>query len=151
MLQEVSDDGDSVDDGRDSLFGEDDTLGEEAGLMSSPPGPASALSALYSTRRPHSSMGGLAASLLETLSIGSAGPAGSPSPGRRQRQRTLSTNAAISTEREPIIRAPKRTIYTQGRPPWYDSQGQQVSIGSDWSLLLQYSSLIGHCYCNTLI
>jgi len=124
--QEVSDDGDSVDDGRDSLFGEDDTLGEEAGLMSSPPGPASALSALYSTRRPHSSMGGLAASLLETLSIGSAGPAGSPSPGRRQRQRTLSTNAAISTEREPIIRAPKRTIYTQGRPPWYDSQGQQV-------------------------
>ena len=45
---------------------------------------------------------------------------------RRQRQRTLSTNAAISTEREPIIRAPKRTIYTQGRPPWYDSQGQQV-------------------------
>ena len=43
-----------------------------------------------------------------------------------QRQRTLSTNAAISTEREPIIRAPKRTIYTQGRPPWYDSQGQQV-------------------------
>ena len=68
----------------------------------------------------------------------------SPNPGRRQvsskyfyiyifdnyqsyqRQRTLSTNAAISTEREPIIRAPKRTIYTQGRPPWYDSQGQQV-------------------------
>ena len=31
-----------------------------------------------------------------------------------------------STEREPIIRAPKRTIYTAGRPPWYDSQGQQV-------------------------
>ena len=45
---------------------------------------------------------------------------------RQQRQRTLSTSAAISTEREPIIRAPKRTIYTAGRPPWYDSQGQQV-------------------------
>ena len=114
MLQDVSDDS------NDSLFGEDDTLGEEACLISPapvPPSPALNLSALLGvSRRPHSSLD-------HSLSLGPA----SPIPGaRRQRQRTLSTNAAISTEREPIIRAPKRTIYTQGRPPWYDSQGQQV-------------------------
>ena len=44
----------------------------------------------------------------------------------KKRQRTFSTSAEISTEREPIIRASRRTIYTAGRPPWYDSQGQQV-------------------------
>ena len=122
MSQEVSDDS------NDSLFGEDDTLGEEACLLHSPapatPGPAAlAFSALLGvSRRPHSSLGGPGA-LEHSISLGPA----SPLPGaRRQRQRTLSTNAAISTEREPIIRAPKRTIYTQGRPPWYDSQGQQV-------------------------
>jgi hypothetical protein len=27
---------------------------------------------------------------------------------------------------EPLIRTPNRTIYTAGRPPWYDSQGQQA-------------------------
>jgi len=121
---------DSNDDCADSLFGEDDILGEEACLLTTPPAPATPgtaglnFSALFSNRRPHSSMStGLATSLLDNLAIAPA----SPLPvARRQRQRTLSTNAAISTEREPIIRAPKRTIYTQGRPPWYDSQGQQV-------------------------
>ena len=49
---------------------------------------------------------------------------GSGPPFRRQR--TCSTSASISTEREPIIRTSKRTIYTQGRPPWYDCQGQLV-------------------------
>ena len=56
-------------------------------------------------------------------------PPKSPIPGRvmgKGRQRTFSTSATISTEREPIIRASRRTIYTAGRPPWYDSQGQQV-------------------------
>ena len=58
MLQEVSDDS------NDSLFGEDDTLGEEACLLHSPapatPGPAAlAFSALLGvSRRPHSSLGG---------------------------------------------------------------------------------------------
>ena len=41
-------------------------------------------------------------------------------------QRTVSTSATISTEREPIIRTTRRTIYTAGRPPWYDYQGQLV-------------------------
>lgn len=41
-----------------------------------------------------------------------------------RRQRTSSTSASISTEREPIIRTQKRTIYTQGRPPWYNAYGQ---------------------------
>ena len=51
-------------------------------------------------------------------------PPKSPIPGRvvgKGRQRTFSTSATISTEREPIIRASRRTIYTAGRPPWYDS------------------------------
>merc|ERR1719317_806156 len=53
-------------------------------------------------------------------------PGQSRRPHSNTRKRNFSTNAAISTEREPIIRASKRTIYTAGRPPWYDSQGQQV-------------------------
>ena len=43
---------------------------------------------------------------------------------RRNRKRTLSTSASISTIREPIYRTSKGTFYTAGRPPWYDSQGQ---------------------------
>ena len=31
--------------------------------------------------------------------------------------------SSISTVREPVIRTSKRTIYTAGRPPWYDTQG----------------------------
>ena len=65
---------------------------------------------------------GLAATLgLDELSLPPKGPL-----ARTQRQQTISTSATISTEREPIIRISKRTIYTAGRPPWYDSQGQQV-------------------------
>ncbi len=46
--------------------------------------------------------------------------------GGYRRQRTFSTSAAgtISTERDPILLTSKRTIYTAGRPPWYDEQGQ---------------------------
>lgn len=40
-----------------------------------------------------------------------------------RRQRTIS--ASISTEREHILRSNHRTIYTAGRPPWFDSQGQR--------------------------
>eukprot|EP00092_Neocalanus_flemingeri_P042308 GFUD01046180.1.p1 GENE.GFUD01046180.1~~GFUD01046180.1.p1 ORF type:complete len:609 (-),score=176.64 GFUD01046180.1:45-1871(-) len=113
----------------DSLFGEDDVLGEESCLVATPSTPGVApinFSQLLhpgQSRRPHTSMG-LAASLgLDELAL----PPKSPLPGvRKQRQRTFSTSATISTEREPIIRASKRTIYTAGRPPWYDSQGQQV-------------------------
>ena len=38
--------------------------------------------------------------------------------------RTCSTCASISTERETIIRTSNRTIYTAGRPPWYNQEGQ---------------------------
>jgi len=121
-------DQDSEQDCDDSLFSEDDVL-EEACLVATPSTPGVAplnfshLLHAGQSRRPHSSMG-LAASLgLDELSL----PPKSPlSGGRRQRQRTISTSGAINTEREPIIRASKRTIYTAGRPPWYDSQGQQV-------------------------
>ena len=43
-----------------------------------------------------------------------------------RRKRTCSTSASISTEREPIIRTNRRTIYTAGRPPWYNKEGQHV-------------------------
>ena len=75
---------------------------------------------LQQSRRPHSSKGPAANLRLEDLSLP---PLASV---RKQRQRTISTSADISTEREPLIRVSRRTIYTAGRPPWYDSQGQQV-------------------------
>eukprot|EP00091_Calanus_sinicus_P012636 TRINITY_DN28326_c0_g1_i1.p1 TRINITY_DN28326_c0_g1~~TRINITY_DN28326_c0_g1_i1.p1 ORF type:complete len:157 (-),score=49.01 TRINITY_DN28326_c0_g1_i1:8-454(-) len=110
----------------DSLFGEEDDQ-SEACLMATPTTPGVAplnfshLLQSGQSRRPHSSMG-LAATLgLDELSLPPKGPL-----VRTQRQRTISTSATISTEREPIIRISKRTIYTAGRPPWYDSQGQQV-------------------------
>ena len=70
---------------------------------------------LQQSRRPHSSKGPAANLSLPPLAS-----------VRKQRQRTISTSADISTEREPLIRVSRRTIYTAGRPPWYDSQGQQV-------------------------
>jgi len=80
---------------------------------------ASITSPLHKTRicgggRPHSSIGLIPPDIYNRVS------------GARQRQRTFSTSADISTEREPIIRASRRTIYTAGRPPWYNSEGQQV-------------------------
>jgi len=112
--------------GSDSLFGDDDVLCDEDTALTIPETPGEvplSLSQLLhpgQSRRPHSSMG-LAATLgLDELALPPKSPLLSP------RKRNFSTNAAISTEREPIIRASKRTIYTAGRPPWYDSQGQQV-------------------------
>lgn len=46
---------------------------------------------------------------------------------RPRRQRTTSINQSTTvTSNESIIRANNRTIYTAGRPPWYDCAGQQV-------------------------
>lgn len=48
----------------------------------------------------------------------------SPRP-RRQRTTSINQTTTITTN-ESIIRANNRTIYTAGRPPWYDCAGQQV-------------------------
>jgi len=108
----------------DSLFSEDDALDDCVVTTPATPGcnPLQFPFQAALGRRPHSAMG-LQAEHLD-LSL----PPKSPIPGRvaGKRQRTFSTSATISTEREPIIRASRRTIYTAGRPPWYDSQGQQV-------------------------
>ena len=73
---------------------EEESLFEEEPCLISP-NPASI--SLYGSRRPHSSMGGLATSLLEGL------PCPPPlAPTRRPRQRTLSTNAAIRREIFPL-------------------------------------------------
>merc|ERR1712038_1333845 len=107
----------------DSLYSEDDVMEEDV-VVTTPVTPGVSLHYPQGFgRRPHSAMGVQAEHVDLTL------PPKSPIPGRvvgKGRQRTFSTSATISTEREPIIRASRRTIYTAGRPPWYDSQGQQV-------------------------
>lgn len=46
---------------------------------------------------------------------------------RQRRQRTTSINLTKTIDAtESIIRANNRTIYTAGRPPWYNCAGQQV-------------------------
>ena len=117
---------DTEEEGCDSLFSEteDEALSEDC-IVTTPatPGcnplhfPFQALG-----RRPHSAMGLQAEHADLTRAPLSPKPVRVPGKGR---QRTFSTSATISTEREPIIRASRRTIYTAGRPPWYDSQGQQ--------------------------
>jgi hypothetical protein len=45
---------------------------------------------------------------------------------KQRRQRTTSINANTIGTNEAIIRSNNRTIYTAGRPPWYNCAGQQV-------------------------
>ncbi|XP_066603574.1 uridine-cytidine kinase-like 1 isoform X2 [Prorops nasuta] len=46
---------------------------------------------------------------------------------RSRRQRTTSmSQSSKKTSSESILRSKTRTIYTAGRPPWYNSAGQQV-------------------------
>jgi Phosphoribulokinase / Uridine kinase family len=45
---------------------------------------------------------------------------------KQRRQRTTSVNANTIGQNEAIIRSNNRTIYTAGRPPWYNRTGQQV-------------------------
>ena len=40
-----------------------------------------------------------------------------------KRERTFSYTKNAKTA-EPVLRTLNRTIYTAGRPPWYDTQGQ---------------------------
>lgn len=44
-------------------------------------------------------------------------------PSRKGREYAISSSI-IGTKRQTILRTAKRTIYTAGRPPWYDAQGQ---------------------------
>lgn len=50
--------------------------------------------------------------------------AGSQKSTKSRRQRTTSLNQ--NNNAESVIRTPQRTIYTAGRPPWYNSEGQKV-------------------------
>ena len=50
---------------------------------------------------------------------------------RRTRQRTISASSSFkgsstTASAQPILRNRTRTIYTAGRPPWYDSAGQHM-------------------------
>lgn len=73
---------------------------------------------------------------------------GSQRSPRPRRQRTTSINQSTTTisASEPIIRANNRTIYTAGRPPWYNCAGQQVEpfvIGKQKTL--QFIIFIKYC------
>ena len=97
---------------------EESLFEEEPSLLSPAPAPVS----MYSTRRPHSSLG-RATSLLDTLT--------SPLPPvRRQRQRTLSTNAAIRKQRSYIdtARGEARFLFLS-------------LIGSNFLQLIRYNQL----------
>ena len=101
---------------------------EEESLFDEEPcqlSPAPASLSLYGTRRPHSSMGGLASSLLEGLT------APLP-PTRRPRQRTLSTNAAIRRERS--FRPPELK-YLKLKPCWGEREQARVGLHNWISLL----------------
>lgn len=47
----------------------------------------------------------------------------SASPRRHRRERTYSASASKA---DPLFHTRQRTIYTAGRPPWYDAHGQSV-------------------------
>lgn len=52
---------------------------------------------------------------------------GSQKSPRSRRQRTTSMNqSSKKTSAESVLRTQHRTIYTAGRPPWYNTAGQQV-------------------------
>ncbi|GIY03369.1 uridine-cytidine kinase-like 1 [Caerostris extrusa] len=52
-------------------------------------------------------------------------PLASPSHRVKKRERTWSSSKS-AVLREPVLRTRQRTIYTAGRPPWYDTHGQLV-------------------------
>uniref|UniRef100_A0A023F5K1 Uridine kinase n=2 Tax=Triatoma TaxID=30075 RepID=A0A023F5K1_TRIIF len=57
----------------------------------------------------------------------SAGSQKSPARARRQRTTSMSKCAtSVVTPSESVLRSNRRTIYTAGRPPWYNCAGQQV-------------------------
>ena len=46
--------------------------------------------------------------------------------GKRERTISLSKSAKSATKTDPVLRTRQRTIYTSGRPPWYDTLGQSI-------------------------
>merc|ERR1719402_1986263 len=76
------------------------------------------------SRRPHSSIGFAASLGLDELAIPPK------SPHSNTRKRNFSTNAAISTEREPIIRASKRQSTQQEDPPGMTVRASRWSLSS---------------------
>jgi uridine kinase len=45
---------------------------------------------------------------------------------KRERTFSLSKSAKSVTKTDTVLRTRQRTIYTAGRPPWYDTQGQSI-------------------------
>lgn len=53
-------------------------------------------------------------------------PARAGVPRRRQRTTSMNNQTTTANPSECVIRSNNRTIYTAGRPPWYNCAGQQV-------------------------
>lgn len=53
-------------------------------------------------------------------------PARVGAPRRRQRTTSMNNQTTTANPSECVIRSNNRTIYTAGRPPWYNCAGQQV-------------------------
>lgn len=52
---------------------------------------------------------------------------GSQKSPKNQRHRTTSySQSSKKTATDSVLRTQHRTIYTAGRPPWYNSEGQKV-------------------------
>merc|ERR1712156_1152157 len=79
-----------------------------------------ALSFQEGQQRPHSALDSAMSGRHRNMSGTKTGT------GSTRKKRTCSTSASISTERETIMRTNRRTIYTAGRPPWYNKEGQHV-------------------------
>lgn len=78
--------------------------------------------------------------------ISVAGSIRSPRP-RRQRTTSINQTKTIDAS-ESIIRANNRTIYTAGRPPWYNCAGQQVEpfvIGLCFTILKWFQNSTMSC------
>ncbi|KAF7996599.1 hypothetical protein HCN44_002245 [Aphidius gifuensis] len=56
----------------------------------------------------------------------SAGSQNPKSPRSRRQRTTSMSQSSKKTSSESILRSKSRTIYTAGRPPWYNYAGQQV-------------------------
>ena len=72
------------------------------------------------------------------------------SPRSTLRQRTTSVSQSTKkTATESVLQSHMRTIYTAGRPPWYNTAGQQVEpfvIGKLSIIIKFYFCWITKCY-----
>ena len=72
-------------------------------------------------------------------------PPKSPTRAGVSRRRARSTSTS-SAQEGPVVRAGARTIYTAGRPPWYDSHGQlkEAFVIGRCSIFCRFCTCVTH-------